>query len=196
MQGTIAMLMVLSGLGCHHKGCTDCYATPYAGGCYTACYDVGYMPYAPACYAGTYAGGCYGTSCYSSCYSSSCYGSSCYGSATTPATAVATALATPVRSTVMACSAASDGAAVHAILVPRCTPVAIALLGGCYGSMAYMGDCTGPLFGSYTPVYGPSATPASGRRASRRRWCRARRAASIWSIRRRRWRPRTRRVGV
>lgn len=79
MQGTIAMLMVLGGLGCHHRGCNDCYATPYAGGCYSACYDVGYMPYAPACYAGTYAG-CHGGGyggCFSSCYSSSCFGS-CY----------------------------------------------------------------------------------------------------------------------
>ena len=43
MQGTIVMLMALSGLGCHHKNCAPAYAP--------ACYSAGYS----GCY-----GGCYG----------------------------------------------------------------------------------------------------------------------------------------
>lgn len=75
MQGTVVMLMALSGLGCHHKACDTVYA-PSA--CYSSCYssyDFG------GCYSST-GFGCYGGdivgSCYSSCYSSSCYSSSCY----------------------------------------------------------------------------------------------------------------------
>ena len=38
MQGTIVMLMALSGLGCHHKSCAPvmaaCYDSCYTGGCY------------------------------------------------------------------------------------------------------------------------------------------------------------------
>lgn len=74
MQGTIVMLMALSGLGCHHKNCAPAYAP--------ACYD--------SCYSGCYSG-CYSSpavidpmptsyvapSCYSECYSS-CYGGAYY----------------------------------------------------------------------------------------------------------------------
>jgi hypothetical protein len=75
MQGTIVMLMALSGLGCHHQGCNGCNAAPYMSGCYSACYDIGYANYGPGCYAtagfdaymGCY-GGCYGGGCYDSCY--------------------------------------------------------------------------------------------------------------------------------
>jgi hypothetical protein len=89
MQGTIAMLMALSGLGCHHKACAPVYAPScYASSCYSSCYasaPVYAEPVMPMgqCYGGysCYAGGFgYGGSCYSSCYGGgydSCY-SSCY----------------------------------------------------------------------------------------------------------------------
>ena len=90
MQGTVMMLMALSGLGCHNKGCDVVYAAPtyscYSSGCYanvypsyvspqsyTGCYAGGYS----GCYATIYDGGCFGGGCYggggSSCYSA-CYG--------------------------------------------------------------------------------------------------------------------------
>ena len=49
MQGTIVMLMAVSGLGCHHKSCAP-------------------VATAPSCYSSCYSG--------SSCYTSSCYSSS------------------------------------------------------------------------------------------------------------------------
>jgi hypothetical protein len=89
MQGTLVMLVALSGLGCHNKGCDVAYAPPtysscFGGsmGCYADCYP---GPVMPACYAGCYTGGysgCYG-GCYSSCYAGcygGCYGGGCYGS--------------------------------------------------------------------------------------------------------------------
>ena len=45
MQGTIVMMLALSGLGCHHKSCGPAYAPA----CYSACYS-GYAA-ATACYA-------------------------------------------------------------------------------------------------------------------------------------------------
>ena len=83
MQGTIAMLMAMSGLGCHHKACTpvvvdSCYSSCHSS-CYSSCYS--------ACYASPVvaqvvmpASQCYTTTCYSSCYSggNSCYASACY----------------------------------------------------------------------------------------------------------------------
>ena len=95
MQGTVMMLMALSGLGCHNKGCDVVYAAPtysgYSSGCYanvypsyvspqsyTGCYAGGYS----GCYATVYDGGCFGGGCYgggrSSCYSS-CYGGGHHG---------------------------------------------------------------------------------------------------------------------
>jgi hypothetical protein len=91
MQGTVVMLMALSGLGCHNKSCDAIYAPPtygcFGGGCYanvypsytspqsfTGCYTGGYS----GCYATYYGGdgGCFGGGCYGGGYS--CY-SSCYG---------------------------------------------------------------------------------------------------------------------
>ncbi len=70
MQGTLVMLVALSGLGCHNKGCevaygppsyTSCFGGNYGG--YSGCYaDVYPGPAMPACYAGCYGG------CYSGCY--------------------------------------------------------------------------------------------------------------------------------
>ncbi len=73
MQGTVVMLMALSGLGCHNKSCDVAYAPPayscFSGGCYANVYPPDYV--SPSCYSGCY------SSCYSGCYSS--YGGSCYG---------------------------------------------------------------------------------------------------------------------
>jgi hypothetical protein len=70
MQGTVVMLIALSGLGCHHKSCDVAYAPPsyscFSGGCYANVYPSAYV--APSCYSG----------CYSSSYSG-CYGGGCYG---------------------------------------------------------------------------------------------------------------------
>lgn len=96
MQGTLVMLVALSGLGCHNKGCEIAYAPPTYMGCfgggggygYGGCYaDVYPGPAMPACYAGCYGGcysgcyGCYGMG-YAGCYSGGyggCYGGGCYG---------------------------------------------------------------------------------------------------------------------
>ena len=75
MQGTIVMLMALSGLGCHHKACDVAYAPScYSEGCYGGCYGNSYATtyetvVEPSCYSA-----CYGTSysgCYGGCYSGS-----------------------------------------------------------------------------------------------------------------------------
>ena len=66
MQGTIVMLMALSGLGCHHKSCDVAYAPPYygTGACYGGYYDGGYATVVgPSCYSDCYSSG------YSGCYS-------------------------------------------------------------------------------------------------------------------------------
>jgi len=98
MQGTIAMLMALGGLGCHHKSCAPvvmetCYSSGHGG--HASCYASAPMVVATtqshgmmghsACYGGGHESG------YSSCYGghesgySSCYGgghgghNACYG---------------------------------------------------------------------------------------------------------------------
>lgn len=83
MQGTLVMLMALSGLGCHNRACDVAYAPPT----YTSCFGVGYGCYAdaypgpvmPACYAGCYTSGYSG--CYGGWYGGGCYGGwdGCYG---------------------------------------------------------------------------------------------------------------------
>ncbi len=98
MQGTLVMLVGLSGLGCHNKGCDVAYAPPsysscFGGGCYAnwypepvtpACYSSCYSGGYSGCYGGSYGGGCYGSfggSCFGSCYGGSfdsCYGGGCY----------------------------------------------------------------------------------------------------------------------
>ena len=56
MQGTIVMLMALSGLGCHHKACDTAYAPScYSGGCYGGCYATEYSTVVePSCYSACY----------------------------------------------------------------------------------------------------------------------------------------------
>ena len=82
MQGTMVVLMALSGLGCHHKHCD----VVHAPASYSSCYDGGWG----GCHGVSYVSGCYSapvviesgySACYDSCYSGGwggCY-SSCYG---------------------------------------------------------------------------------------------------------------------
>lgn len=140
MQGTIAVLMALSGLGCHHKSCNDCYvapacySAPYLTGCYSACYDVGYVAYSPGCYATACYGGwdaCYGAACYgAACYGSACYGG-CYG------------------------GGHRHGGLFGCFKRKHCgvcnPPVAYGCYGGCYGG--WDACYSTPVFGSYGPVY-------------------------------------------
>ncbi len=82
MQGTIVMLMALSGMGCHNK-CYDVVYTPpaygcFGGGCYANAYPTGWA--SPQGYSGCYAtgySGCYATG-YGGCYGG-CYGGGCFG---------------------------------------------------------------------------------------------------------------------
>lgn len=65
MQGTIVMLMALSGLGCHHKACDVAYAPScYSDGGFGQYYSSGYAAVVePSCYSSCYAtgySGCYG----------------------------------------------------------------------------------------------------------------------------------------
>ncbi len=89
MQGTIAVLMVLSGLGCHHKSCemvapSNCgYVAPYAGtGCMGGVYAAPMAINTGCCgggYYGGYMGGCggyssgFGGGCLSGCYTAPVY---------------------------------------------------------------------------------------------------------------------------
>jgi hypothetical protein len=70
------MLVALSGLGCHNKGCDVAYVVPTYTGCFSGgCYSNWYPgPVMPSCYSGCY-GGCYGGGC----YGGGCYGGGCYG---------------------------------------------------------------------------------------------------------------------
>jgi hypothetical protein len=73
MQGTIVMLVALSGMGCHHRSCAPVYETSCYSSCYSACYSTGLYG---ACYSGCFSGGVgtYYAGCYSSGYGS-CYSS-------------------------------------------------------------------------------------------------------------------------
>ena len=146
MQGTIVMLMALTGVGCHNKGCNDCdYGAPYMGGCYSSAYDVGYASYGPGCYGTTsydaYNGvgynSCYGGGGYyggDACYGGGCYGGGCYGGG--GGHGHRGLFACMKRKRCGICNPA-----------PVCAPVAY---GGCYGG----GYSETASFGSYTPVYG------------------------------------------
>ena len=138
MQGTVVMLLALSGLGCHHKQvapvAATCYSSCYSGGgCYSSCYSSG-------CYSSGYSG-CYSSgysSCYSSCYSGaayspasySCY--SCYSSCYT-AKRHHHGLFGHKRRSCEACCAPAP-------VEPVCDPCSL-------GSDL-------PVYGTYTPVYG------------------------------------------
>lgn len=160
MQGTIVMMMALSGLGCHHKSshgffaAKACYSAPVVSSCYNACYDVGYAA-APACYSTA----CYSTACYSSaCYSAACYSTACYDSACYSSACYSTACYSS------ACYSGTGhglrhklgglfgrhkgkrGGLFHHKAAAGCYSAAAGCYSGCYGVSA-------PVFGSYTPVY-------------------------------------------
>jgi hypothetical protein len=132
MQGTVVMLLALSGLGCHHKQ----VAPSYGGGCYSSCYsDFG-------CYSTCYSSGCYSSgysSCYSSCYSggySGCY-SQLYSSGYS-----GYSCAPRHRHGLFGCKRNSCAAC----------------CGTGYGSVGGFGYDDLPVYGSYTPVYDGYAT--------------------------------------
>ena len=83
MQGTVMMLMALSGLGCHNRGCDLVYASPTYGGFPSSCYANAYPSYvSPQAFTGCYAGGysgCYATVYGGGCYGGGCFGGGCYG---------------------------------------------------------------------------------------------------------------------
>src|SRR5512135_1753178 len=152
MQGTIVMLMALSGLGCHHKSCGPAYAPACYSSCYGGCYGgiaaVGYTTYvAPACYSAGYStcyGGCYGLGasyggwggwdgCYGGCYGG---GGGCYGGGHHHRRGLFGGLCGRRR-------------AYDCCDFPM---VSYGCFGGCYGGL--------PVYGSYTPVVmgGPIAS--------------------------------------
>jgi hypothetical protein len=168
MQGTIAVMMALSGLGCHHKSCdvepvaacysAACYATACYGGGYSGCYALSYAaPVAPVfetypsmqgpvVVVGCY-GGCYGSARYASaCYASACYTErvydSCYGGC----------YGGRKKHGLFACLFGGHG---HKRRASYCPPPAPA----CYASACYGGGYGMPVYGDYTPAYvvsGPS----------------------------------------
>ena len=78
MQGTVMMLMALSGLGCHNKGGDVAYAAPTYSGYSSGCYANVYPSYvSPQSFNGCYAGGYSG--CYATMYDGGCFGGGCYG---------------------------------------------------------------------------------------------------------------------
>jgi hypothetical protein len=137
MQGTVVMLLALSGLGCHHKKCAPvvaetCYSSSscYSSGCYSSCYS------GSSCYSSCYSSGY--SSCYSSCYSGaayspaeySCY--SCYSSCYS-APRHKHGLFGHKRKSCSAC----------------CAPAPVAAP-ACDACSTYGGP---PVYGTYTPVY-------------------------------------------
>ena len=82
MQGTVAVLMALSGLGCHHKShdvatyAPACYSAPAYDACYSSCYSAPVVYdacYSSSCYSAPIMDSCYSTPIYDACYSSACY---------------------------------------------------------------------------------------------------------------------------
>ncbi len=168
MQGTIAVLMALSGLGCHHKSCDVAYAPACYSACYGGCYDGGYggcyggsvgyvapacynVAYYDACYGGAVLDGCYGggfSGCYSGCYGGGFGG--CYGGGHGGGHGHKHGL----FSGLFGCHKANN----------CCQPV---MPGACYSSCYSVGygeaygcySSSMPVYGSYTPVYGAGQAP-------------------------------------
>lgn len=150
MQGTVLILMALSGVGCHHKAHHG-YA-PVLTGCYAGYESACYASYEPACYAEPVVlDGCYGAACYSGGYGaaslSACYGDiydACYS--------------------VPACYGGyrkhRHGGLFGCFKRKRC--------GACNGGYAYDSCYSAPVFGVYPPatygdtVYGASQIYGSG----------------------------------
>jgi len=156
MQGTVVMLLALSGLGCHHKQCAPAYAET----CYSSCYS-GSSCYSSTCYSSGCYSSCYsGSSCYSSCYSgsscySSCYsGSSCYSSCYTETSCYSSCY----TETSCYSSCYSGPKHKHGLFGHKrrscsacCAPAPMPVAASCDPcSMGYSGV---PVYGTYTPVY-------------------------------------------
>ncbi len=157
MQGTVVMLMALSGLGCHHKGFSGpvqtCYSSCYSNvssGCYSAPVAVEYTPasyVAPSCYS----------ECYSSCYSAAYTG--CYASYAAPACAPAPrhhhglfGLCGRKRQSCGACAGA---------YAPACYGGTASMYGNCYSPDA--GFAIGYSIGNgacYSTTFPPNYAPA------------------------------------
>ncbi|HEV3167821.1 MAG TPA: hypothetical protein VGZ22_27705 [Isosphaeraceae bacterium] len=157
MQGTIVMLMALSGLGCHHKNCCGvavapaCYSATYASGCYASAQAIGGGCYGSAqsmggCYGGPSYGGYAMPLTYGGCYSDyvdnrnfGCYGGGCYGGS-------------GYGGWYGGCYGGSTGCGHHGG----------GLFGWCHRRRSCNACCGGlgvastgfPVYGSYTPVYG------------------------------------------
>ena len=177
MQGTIVMMLALSGLGCHHKSCAPayvpaCYSSSFGGGCYggggyggggyggfggmayttyvaPSCYSACYS----SCYSGGYAGG-YGGGGYGGGFGGGCYGGGGFGGG--------------------GCYGGGHGGG-HGCFLSRlfhhkssCYSSYYPMAGGCYGGGGYGGGYGGlsygmPVYGSYTPGDGRRPDALSGR---------------------------------
>jgi hypothetical protein len=139
MQGTVVMLLALSGLGCHHKKVdasyvetcysSGCYSSCYSSSCYSSCYSGGYSSCYSGGYSSCYSGGAYSSAdygCYSSCYSSRRHHHGLFGHKRRACQACYTPAPAP----------------------PVCDP--------CSG-----GGSSYPVYGTYTPVYSGYASGQS-----------------------------------
>lgn len=159
MQGTIMMMVALSGLGCHHKGC----APAPAPACYDSCYTAPVadcMPCAPTTYVAP--------SCYSDCYSSGysgCYGG-CYGGGYGAyySAGYSSCYSGPVvsrkhshRRGLFSCFSRKRSCEICDV------PVAADCYGGGYGMSSIYAPA---VYGSYTPVYSSGQVIGSGQAAA------------------------------
>ncbi|HEV3121848.1 MAG TPA: hypothetical protein VGY53_08105 [Isosphaeraceae bacterium] len=143
MQGTIVMMMALSGLGCHHKQCCADYAP--------ACYSVSYA----ACYSGGYVtGGCYG----------GCYGMAVQASAQASAQVMPTACYAMGYGCYPSASYSVIGSCYGGCYSPPpCRPKCGGLFSCFHKRRCDVFSAGGygyplPVYGSYTAVYGPGMT--------------------------------------
>lgn len=169
MQGTMVMLLALSGLGCGHSAhkapvYDSCYSSCYGGvaydacydSCYSACYGGGFVQTSyGSCYSSCYGGSCYATG-YDACYSS-CYGGSCYGGG----------LFKRKHGGLFSCFGGGGGLFGH----KHKRAYYDACYSACYGPTAYYDSCYSacyfspvytnaydmPVFGTYTPAVSPQA---------------------------------------
>ena len=156
MQGTIVMLMALSGLGCHHRDCapavaTGCndsgyvgYAAPMLNDCQQGCGQTSYV--APSCYSGCYSTGYSGSysAGYSSCYSQPTSG--CFPSGWNHKRHGLFGWLCGRRRSCDVCDVpVSNGCGYNAPVSNGC---------GCNGNGSVYGSDFAPaVYGSYTPVY-------------------------------------------
>jgi hypothetical protein len=165
MQGTMVMLLALSGMGCHHGGhapsydaCySACYDACYAGVSYDACYGDAYDACYSACYGGGFEMGAYGTTydaCYSSCYDS-CY-SSCYGGKHGGGlfSCFKGLFGHKKKKHYDSCYSACYGPTYYDACYDSC-------YSSCYGGSVPMASYGMPVYGTYTPAVSPQAAYTS-----------------------------------